>query len=50
MTEYWPQIVGIILAAGTLGALIVKLTPTKKDDEWWQKYAVPLLNLLRGKK
>ena len=27
------------LGAGliTIGGIIVKLTPTKKDDEWWKK-------------
>jgi hypothetical protein len=27
----------VIVAAMFLGGFIVKLTPTKKDDEWWQK-------------
>ena len=50
MEQYWVQIVAIILAAGILGGLIVKLTPTKTDDVWWQKYIVPILNFLKKKK
>lgn len=48
--QYWPQILAIILAAGTLGGLIVKITPTKKDDAWWQKFIVPILNFFKKKK
>lgn len=30
-------VMAIVAAAGVLGGLIVKLTPTKTDDKWYQK-------------
>ena len=36
MTLDTNQIGMIVTAALVLGGVIVKLTPTKKDDQWWE--------------
>ena len=41
--------VGITAALGSIVAgasLLVKITKTKKDDTWWNKNVVPVLNIL----
>jgi hypothetical protein len=40
--EIWAAIGTIVIAAST----IVKMTPTKKDDNFWAKYIKPVLNIL----
>ena len=35
ISENQSQVMAIVAAAGVLGGLVVKLTPTKTDDKWW---------------
>jgi len=37
MTEHWAEFAALGSALLAVGGIIVKLTPTKKDDEWYQK-------------
>ena len=43
ITENWQNIVGIAGAVVMLARLVVKLTPTPKDDTFMAKYILPAL-------
>jgi len=36
MTLSAAEITALMAAFVTVGGIVVKLTPTKKDDEWWR--------------
>jgi predicted phage tail protein len=50
ITANHTNLLAAVGAAMALGGILVKLTPTKKDDEWYQKIKGALGGVLGGKK
>lgn len=50
MTLTPDQILMIVSMSLAAGGFIVKLTPTKVDDEWWQKLTAAVRGMRKGAK
>ena len=46
IVENWLEILASLESIVIVAAVIVKATDTKRDDNFWHKYVVPVLNVL----